>query len=200
MARIARPATLPPLSPPSTAARPGDDGRYHRIQDTADRFRITDAEAGAFMTEIIRPRLSEVLGGVIDAEGPVERLDVISRVAKGFGFKKAGSRIRAFIEECMPPRPETMEDDVVFLWPASSVPGVIPFRAPATDDDIRYAKDIAIEELTGLAGSLPGDITEDAAIERMARAIGIARITAGARERLEQAWSLVCEATVRTGE
>jgi hypothetical protein len=165
-------------------------GKYQRIQDVAERFGITEGEVEAFMSDSLRPRVAEVIGGLIDMEGPVERLDIISRVAKGFGLKKAGSRIRAYIEECMPPRPETTEDDVVFLWPAGSKPEVIPFRAPTTDDDIRYAKDIAIEELIGLARSLPSEIAEDATVERMARTIGIARITAGTRERLEQAWAL----------
>lgn len=188
--RMARSATTAPPAQSSSQSGTTDIKKYHRIQDIAERFGITDGEVSAFMTELIRPRVAEVLGGVVDVEGPVERLDVISRVAKGFGFKKAGSRIRAYIEECMPPRPETVEDDVTYLWPAGSHPNVIPFRTPATDEDIRYAKSIPIEELVGLAKSLPNDITDDAAVDRMARAIGIARITAGARERLQRAWTL----------
>lgn len=176
-----------------TIARSSGDGRYRRIVDVAARFGVTDEEVKAFRTDAIRPRVREIVAGIVDAEGPVERLDVISRVGKTFGFARAGRNVREFIESCMPERPISREEgekgEIEFLWPAGSQPGVIDFRPPATEEDRRLVKDIPIEELTGLAGSLPEGLSEAAALDRKAREIGIARVTAGAREKMVRAIS-----------
>jgi hypothetical protein len=188
-ARIARPATLPDVATPVPQVRQAGDGKYHKIIDVAELFGVTAEEVKAFRTEAVRPRVLQILAAIMDAEGPVERLGVISRVAKGFGYSRAGPSIRTFIEGCMPMRLSTQDGDVEFMWPAGSEPRIIPFRVPTTEEDRRLVKDIAIEELIGLAESLPADLSEDAAVDRMARTIGIARVTSGARERMVRAWA-----------
>lgn len=195
-------SAVPPRPGVGAPAKSSGDGRYRRIVDIAARFGLTDEEVKAFRTDMLRPRVREIVAGVVDAEGPVERLDVISRVGKAFGFARAGRNVREFIESCMPERPVSREQgekgEMEFLWPAGSEPGVIDFRPPATDEDRRLVRDIALEELTGLAQSLPDGLSEGAALDRMAREIGIARVTAGAREKMLRAIGEVAAWTSRT--
>ncbi|SDG17911.1 DUF3320 domain-containing protein [Thalassobaculum litoreum] len=180
-------------TPPERRMLTGASGnaRYRKIVDVAARFAVTEAEIKAFRSDAVRPRVRQILTDIVEAEGPVARLDVISRVGKAFGLARAGKNVRDFIESCMPDLPTTRDADekgeVEFLWPAGSVPDLIAFRAPESEDDRRLVPDIPIQELTGLARSLPAGLAGSDAVDRMAREIGLQRVTAGTRAKLELA-------------
>lgn len=120
---------------------------------------------------------------VIDTEGPVHEAILVRRIAQHHGFKRAGRRIRdRIIEIALQYRAHTVEDVGRFFWPTSAVDqSAVPARYLDRDAELRSIDRICAEEICAISQALK--MTDP--IE-LARAIGIGRLSAAARGRLEK--------------
>jgi hypothetical protein len=84
----------------------------------------------------------------------------------------------------------TQEDVGRFLWSGDNPLEIVPFRHATADGDRRGLDEIAMQELAGLALSMPGLPSADDPPLAMAKQVGLSRISKPARDRLEAALEL----------
>jgi hypothetical protein len=124
---------------------------------------------------------------VLEAQGPI-RDDALAReVARAHGFARTGSRIKQRIFELLADVTTTVEPAGTFLWPSPAVQKSLPFRYHSSEDGRRSLDEIAMPELIGLVRDNPTLATSDDPAFALAREIGLARLAASARSRLEDA-------------
>jgi very-short-patch-repair endonuclease len=133
--------------------------------------------------------LRVMIAFVINQEGPVRDEVVSRRIARAHGWLRNGARIQEHVTDlALRAHAVTKEDGGVFLWPTKNVPVAVPFRRPVPGY-LRPVEEIAIQELSGLAGEfLSNGYDIDAGIGAMARELGLQRLRAASRLRLEEAW------------
>lgn len=135
----------------------------------------------------------EQLMGLIDkivvAEGPVLDVVLARRISRAHGWQRTGARIQERVEQLARQAHKTTEEDVgTFYWPHSLIPGGdVEFRWPARDTQ-RSFDEVCLEELKALAVILdrPG-LSDDEVLVAMARELGVLRLRAASRFRLEAA-------------
>lgn len=126
---------------------------------------------------------------VVAEEGPILDLTLARRISRAHGWQRTGSRIQERVEEVARRRFKTTEEDVgTFYWPEGMPPGSsVTFRPPAPDAQ-RSMDEVCIEELVALAESVvSAAATDDENLKFMAGELGISRLRASSRGRLEKA-------------
>ena len=120
---------------------------------------------------------------VIDTEGPVHEEVLIRRIARHHGFKRAGRLIQErVLQLAQKRRGSTKEKGGRFFWRKGTVKDrLTPARWKDRDEEVRSIERISTEELRALSTALN---TSDPS--EVAHAIGIARLSALARTRLEK--------------
>ena len=139
----------------------------------------------AFYSEEYQARLASMIDHVIDTEGPVHEDVLVRRIARHHGFQRAGRQIRDIVINMAKQRRGRSKEDVgLFFWRKGTVKDrlVLP-RYKNRDDDLRKVENICIEELRAIAERL--NVNNDPV--EIARHLGIARLTQGARKRLSDA-------------
>lgn len=127
---------------------------------------------------------------VVETEGPVRDEVLARRIARAHGWTRTGARIVDRVMDLAKVHFET-EQEIVgsFVWPRREDARAITFRRPAAGA-ARSVDEISLVELTALATKwkrLGYDM--DAGVSAMSRDIGLQRVRAASRERLEQAWA-----------
>ena len=124
---------------------------------------------------------------------PVKLYPAVSRKAVRFNQLDArtGARIQERVEQRAANEFAATEEDGVgrFYWPKHIEPGsAVPYRAPSEDAACRGVEEICMQELASLAQQIRGQgyRGEDALIT-MARELGLQRLRAASRGRLEAA-------------
>lgn len=142
------------------------------------------ADPERFYAEDYEPRLSAMIDHVIDIEGPIHEDVLVRRIARHHGFQRAGRQIRHIVIEIAKRRRDWTQEDVgLFFWSkGTDKEHHAPARYKNRDDELRAVEYICKEELRAIqaALSLSGDPVE------LARALGIARLSQGARKRLSE--------------
>lgn len=128
---------------------------------------------------------------VVEIEGPILDAVLARKIARAHGFARTGSRIQERVEQRAAGEFAVTEEDGVgtFYWPKHVEPGsAVPYRAPLEEGGVRGVEEICMQELISLARAVreQGLGGEDAVIA-MAREIGLQRLRAASRGRLEQA-------------
>jgi hypothetical protein len=126
---------------------------------------------------------------VVAEEGPVLDLVLARRISRAHGWQRTGSRIQERVEEVARRTFKTTEESVgSFYWPVAMAPGSeVAFRPPGPDAQ-RSMDEVCMEELVALAGHvLDAAATDDENLVAMARELGILRLRASSRVRLEDA-------------
>lgn len=145
------------------------------------------ADPNAFYETSYRARLDEMVAHVVAMEAPIHEDVLVQRIARHHGFKRAGNRVRETIVKAARRCAMTTREDVgIFYWPQRMrESGVVPARASGRDVEVRNVDRICREEIRAInvALSLGGDPGE------LARALGIARVTQGTRDRIVAALS-----------
>ncbi|MBS0368123.1 MAG: DUF3320 domain-containing protein [Proteobacteria bacterium] len=168
------------------------------VTNNADRqFRASlpeDAvEAGVISVEqFYEPAYDEVLRlmveWVVRHEGPVLDAVLARRIARAHGFQRTGSRIQERVaqiaRQCVG---ATEEAAGVFYWPDGVIPGTeVAFRWPFDEDSARGVDEICEQELLSLAlGVVDSGKSGEEALIAMAREIGLMKLRAASRGRLE---------------
>jgi len=142
---------------------------------------VAEVKPDAFYDE----SLQTMIAHVINVEGPVREDVLAKRIARAHGWARTGKKIKdRVLQIALKEYPATEEDVGLFFWPVGSDTSEwLMFRYSKNRD--RPVDEISKQELSALAKELfPGDETTDESISKMARLIGIRRLTEEVKERL----------------
>ncbi|SAK48708.1 serine/threonine protein kinase [Caballeronia pedi] len=147
------------------------------------------AEPELFFNRSYDARLLEMIVTVVETEGPVRDEVLARRIARAHGWVRTGARIVDRVIDLAKVHFETEHEAVgLFVWPKKEGARLMQFRRP-TEGLARSVDEISLVELTALATKwkrLGYDM--EAGVSAMSREIGLQRVRAASRERLEQAW------------
>ena len=126
-----------------------------------------------------------MLDHVIDIEGPIHEDVLVRRIARHHGFRRAGRQIRdVVLNLAKRRRGRTQEKSSLFFWPEGTVKDrIAPARYEGREAELLKIEYICSEELRAIneALFLEGDAVA------ISRALGIARLSQSARDRIENA-------------
>lgn len=150
---------------------------------------VESRDPDAFFDQAYDARLQTMIVHVVTEEGPVLDLVLARRISRAHGWQRTGSRIQERVEEIARKVFKTTEESIgTFYWPTSVPPGSeVAFRTPGPDTQ-RSMDEVCMEELVALAASTAeATATDDENLVAMARELGILRLRASSRGRLEEA-------------
>ncbi len=128
---------------------------------------------------------------VVEVEGPILDTVLARRIARAHGFARTGARIQERVEQRAAGEFASTEEDGVgtFYWPKHMDPGsAVPYRSPPEDTAFRGVEEICMQELASLAQQIRGQgLSGEDALITMARELGLQRLRAASRGRLEAA-------------
>jgi very-short-patch-repair endonuclease len=134
--------------------------------------------------------LKPMIEWVVQKEGPVLDAVLARRIARSHGFQRTGSRIQERVEQLARERFASTEEAAgTFFWPDNAIPGTeVNFRWPANEDSARGVEEICEQELLSLAcWVIDAGKTGEEALITMARELGLLKLRAASRGRLETA-------------
>ena len=150
---------------------------------------VENRDPDAFFDKSYDERLLAMVSYIVAQEGPILDLALARRISRAHGWQRTGSRIQERVEGVARKAFKTTEEDVgTFYWPTNLPPGTeVPFR-PAGADTQRSMDEVCMEELVVLArAAVEPTATDDENLVAMARELGLARLRAASRGRLEEA-------------
>jgi very-short-patch-repair endonuclease len=136
-------------------------------------------DASQFYELSYEDTLVTLIGHVLDFEAPISESQLVQRIARAHGFKRAGRIIRDRVMQITKRHFHVAKDSRVFVWlNRQQQDDWCEFRLPASDADVRQIEDIAPEELRAAASACG---TDDREVE-LARLFGIRRLSSSARQ------------------
>lgn len=162
-------------------------GPYYAECDPASA--VAGCDPDAFFEKVYDDRLQAMIAFVVSEEGPILDLALARRISRAHGWQRTGRRIQERVEEAAKRLFKITEEDVgTFYWPERLPPGsVVKFRRPGTDAQ-RSIDEVCIEELVALAESVvSAEASDDENLVLMAKELGISRLRASSRGRLDEA-------------
>ncbi|RON51841.1 DUF3320 domain-containing protein [Pseudomonas frederiksbergensis] len=161
---------------------------YYRESDPASS--IQGVNPDAFFESSYSGVLSALIEHVISEEGPILDVILARRVARAHGWVRTGSKIRERVSAMAKNTHRVTVDDLgEFYWP-SRHPDVstLVCRRPVDETGIRPVDEICSDELLALARELRAKgKAGEALLHAMARELGLQKLTASSRLRLEKA-------------
>jgi hypothetical protein len=159
-------------------------------------YRITDLSPFAAAPERFyefgyRDALRGMIDAVIQTEGPLRTDILCQRIARAHGWLRTGGKIRERIDLHLRDYDRTGESSGEFIWKKGAVADVHPYRAPESEDARRAIGDIPLAELTWIVSENPGLLDEPDPSREMARLLGVERLVATSRARLDEAIATV---------
>lgn len=146
----------------------------------------------AFFSESYRPTLMRMIDHVVRTEAPVQDGVLAKRIARAHGWQRTGSRIQERVDLIAQQVYQyTTEDAGVFYWGHECEPTTsIPFRRALSTDTSRAVDEVCMAELVDLARAIrAGGLVDEDALVAMSRELGLQRLRAISRGRLEEALS-----------
>ena len=156
------------------------------------RYRVADlsafpADPDQFFEFAYRGVLRAMIEAVVEAESPL-RADVLAqRIARAHGWLRTGARIRERIDLHLRGLDTTMESSGLFVWKARTKAEILTYREPADADSRRSIADIPLAELASVVLENPEVLDEADPARDVARILGVERLAAASRDRLEEA-------------
>ncbi|SFM91665.1 Part of AAA domain-containing protein [Variovorax sp. OV329] len=134
--------------------------------------------------------LRTMIAHVVKNEGPLLDSVLARRIARAHGWQRTGARIQERVVSLTAKSFESTKDDMgVFYWP-SAAGSDADSRFRSSSEDPRPVDEICIEELTALARQVLSKCGGEEAVVAMAVELGLGRIRAATRTRLQHAISL----------
>ncbi len=158
------------------------EGSAYRVAD----LRTFKVDPDSFFEFSYRPTLSAMIEAVIEAEAPMREDVLAQRIARAHGWLRTGSRIRERISLHLRELDRTEESSGTFVWKKGTVAEVHPYRA-GEGEARRSISDIPLSELAAIVIANRGLLDESDPALSMARVIGVERLAATSRARLEEA-------------
>lgn len=160
--------------------------------DKPTHYRMTDlsifpADPDRFYDFDYRGTLRGMVEAVMATEAPL-RADILAqRIARAHGWLRTGSRIREQIDRHLKAFARSEESSGIFLWQQETLVEIMRFRAPANAEARRGIADVPLAELAGLVIATPELLDEADPPLALARLLGVERLAATSRARLEEA-------------
>jgi very-short-patch-repair endonuclease len=182
----AHPAVAPP--PLVADVRPPDTS----VAAHVERYRLTDltqfaANPDHFFEFTYRDTLRAMVAAVIETESPLRTDILCQRVARAHGWLRTGGRIRERIDLHLRDFDRTQESSGEFIWRPGAVSEIRAYRPPHDEASRRAIPDIPLAELAAVVRSNPDLFDEPDPPRELARLLGVERLAAGSRARLEEA-------------
>jgi very-short-patch-repair endonuclease len=209
------PATGMAENPPDLATSAHTEGMYarqsvtaahaaSRLPDETPRFQVSDPAAvipgvnpDAFFEPGYDSVLSALITHVLKQEGPVLDDVLARRIARAHGWVRTGTRIRERVARLAQTLSHATKEDVgVFYWPEHLDPTEpLCFRRPADENNARPVDEICPQELAALAREVTtAGAQGEAALSKMAQALGLQQLRAASRVRLMKALQSIATA------
>ncbi|MCA6215952.1 DUF3320 domain-containing protein [Ideonella sp. B7] len=150
---------------------------------------VEDVDPNAFFDKDYDQRLMAMIAYVVGKEGPVLDLVLARRISRAHGWQRTGSRIQERVEDVARRICQSTREGVgTFYWPETMAMGSqVAFRFPESDAQ-RLMDEVCMEELVALAACVVDPlVSDDENLVAMAREMGILRLRAASRGRLEEA-------------
>ena len=162
---------------------PAADKQLYRITDLSS-FQVVPDQ---FFEFGYRDTLRGMIQAVVETESPL-RADVLAqRIARVHGWLRTGGRIRERIDRHLSGLDRTTESSGEFIWKKGTVSEILPYRQPASDDARRSIADVPLAELTSVVLHNPELLYEPDPARELARLLGVERLAAVSRARLDEA-------------
>ncbi|MGV1760810.1 DUF3320 domain-containing protein [Rhizobium sp. A22-96] len=156
------------------------------------RYSITDlsgfrADPDQFFEFGYRDTLRGMIEAVIETESPL-RADILAqRLSRAHGWLRTGGRIRERIDLHLRGLDTTLESSGEFIWKKGAISDIVPYRQPASEDARRSIADIPLAELAFVVLNNPDLLDEPDPARELARLLGVERLAAVSRSRLDEA-------------
>lgn len=176
------PVRIAESAAPAAISRAAADGRY-RITDLS----TFSVEPARFFEFSYRNTLRGMVAAVIEAEGPLRTDILCQRVARAHGWLRTGGKIRERIDMHLGDFDRTQESSGEFIWKPGTVAHIRAYR-PGRDGETRRAiPDIPLAELAAVVCGNPDLLDEADPARELARLLGVERLAAASRARLDEA-------------
>lgn len=140
--------------------------------------------------DIEQERLRVIVQTIVSSCSPIHENALCANVAKQLGFGRAGSKIRSgVLAVASDIYASSIEDVGTFFWDTGNSPETCTTFRKRGPSEACVVDEIAMPELAALARTVQPMFGEDP-IVLMARRLGLSRLRAVTRPRLEQAWTL----------
>jgi very-short-patch-repair endonuclease len=156
------------------------------------QYRITDlsgfgADPDQFFEFGYRDTLRAMIEAVVETESPL-RTDILAqRLSRAHGWLRTGGRIRERVDLHLRDFDTTRESSGEFIWKKGTVSDIVSYRQPANEDARRSIADLPLAELASVVLDNPGLLDEPDPARDLARLLGVERLAAVSRSRLEEA-------------
>jgi very-short-patch-repair endonuclease len=156
------------------------------------RYRVVDlsgfrADPDQFFEFGYRATLLGMIETVIETESPL-RTDVLAqRIARVHGWLRTGGRIRERIDLYLRDLDRTQESSGEFIWKKGNVSDLLPYRQPVNEEARRSIADIPLAELASMVIGNPDLLDMHDPARDLARLLGVERLAAISRARLDEA-------------
>lgn len=162
-------------------------------QENGPRYRLTDlsrfrAEPDLFHEFGYRTTLRSMVDAVMEAEAPLREEVLAQRIARAHGWLRTGSKIRERIQLHLRDLERTRESSGEFLWKPGTIAPIHPYRTPVDVEARRSIADIPLAELASIIVTEPALLEENDPALALARLLGVERLAATSRARLDEAF------------
>ena len=160
---------------------------YYLESDPASSVQGVDPDA--FFESSYSGVLSALIAYVINEEGPILDVILARRIARAHGWVRTGSKIRERVSlMAQSTHRKTSEDVGEFYWPSHLTDSsTVVCRRPGDEASIRPIDEVCGDELAALARELRAKgKAGEALLHAMARELGLQKLTASSRLRLEK--------------
>jgi very-short-patch-repair endonuclease len=161
-----------------------------RYRESVASAHIENVTPEAFFDEVYSKTLFAMISHVVSEEGPILDSMLARRIARAHGWVRTGAKIRERVASiARQAHRHTVEDIGDFYWPTHIIDdSSVLFRRPGDEDSIRATDEISLAELGALALELTAKGKQgDALLLAMSREMGLHKLTASSRARLEKA-------------
>ena len=162
------------------------------VEDAGRPYYVTDlssfqADPDQFFEFGYRDTLRGMIEAIVETESPL-RADILAqRLARSHGCLRTGGRLRVRIDLHLRGFDTTRESCGEFIWKKGTVSEILPYRQPASDDARRSIGDVPLAELTSVVLENPELLDELDPARELARLLGVERLAAVSRARLDEA-------------
>jgi very-short-patch-repair endonuclease len=163
------------------------EGRFIEVDLTLEGYAV---DANAFFDVIYNPTLLRLIEHVVRVEGPVRDEVLARRIARAHGWVRTGAKIQDRVVRLASQHCSSDAEDVGTFFRAKddSAQTQIRFRRPV-DGTARSVDEVSLVELRALAfDMMRAGHDGESGVPAMAREVGLRKLSAGSRTRLEMAW------------
>lgn len=177
-------APVIPAAPPSVTP---SDGLL-----APDSYRVTDlstfqVDPDRFYEVEYRSILQGMVDAVLACEAPLREDILAQRIARAHGWLRTGNRIRERIDLHLRDIDRTQETTGTFVWRKGEIVEILPYRGAGDEASRRSVVDIPLAELASVVVKHPTIFEAPDPALALARVLGVERLAATARQRLDEA-------------